>query len=44
MKIYAQISNKCHKSYEKKIYKSPWIMSGIFIKGYVTAGRQPPGI
>ena len=28
----------------KKNDKSPWIMSWRLIKGYVTAGRQPPGI
>ena len=32
------------QSYKKKINKSPWIMSWRLIKGYVTAGRQPPGI
>ena len=32
------------KVMERSIYKSPWIMSWRLIKGYVTAGRQPPGI
>ena len=32
------------QSYKKKFDKSPWIMSWRLIKGYVTAGRQPPGI
>ena len=29
---------------KKSKYKSPWIMSWRLIKGYFTAGRQPPGI
>ena len=32
------------QNYKKKNDKSPWIMSWRLIKGYVTAGRQPPGI
>ena len=32
------------KLYKNKIDKSSWIMSWRLIKGYVTAGRQLPGI
>ena len=32
------------KGIKKETCVSPWIMSWRLIKGYCTAGRQPPGI